>query len=169
MRIAGRKTKCNPKSRARILRALKDGHTCIDAARAGGMSEDTYQNWINKSKIEIALFEDHQDEWEAEHGQKQPDWFAEEVDDAKSYASRSAMNTLKRAAKPHKVLTKTTKTDDEGKTETTEVERWEFDWKADLEWLKAMRNSVWGARAQMDVTTGGQPLKALIQVDIDKV
>jgi hypothetical protein len=151
--MAGRKTKLDNGVTKRITDALRAGNTRRAAALYGGITEQTFLNWLaaGEAARSGAFFE-----------------FFESVTRAEAECEVENVAVLKRAASGWETKTTRTKTKQyleavngpDGRplpgpdgqpltktvteTETVTVQGREFDWRAALEWLKRRKRADWG-------------------------
>jgi hypothetical protein len=144
----GRPSKYTPERVQKICNLLKLGNTRKAAAHGSGITEETFSDWRQKKK-----------------------GFAELIELAEAeFESRNVALIQKAAAERKVEIVKTKTYSVQGKgliTETVTTTKVEFDWAAAAWLLERRRSKDWGKK--LDVTSGEQPIKAIIGVDLDRV
>lgn len=132
-RGAGRPTDFTPKTVEKILTGLRNGLTRRAASAQGGITYKTLNQWLKqKSKV----------------------IFVSQVEEAEDAAEADFTGVLKKAAFGHEVRIEKTKTNEDGTSVTTVETRWEFDWRAGLEWLKRRRREDWSEQITVEDEIG---------------
>lgn len=152
----GRPTKHTPEVTARICQALRTGNTRQCSALYGGITKQTFYEWLNN----IPDFSDAVTRAEAECEAENVAILKKAAVGWDTKTTRTKTKTYQEvvngtdgkplAGKDGQPVTKTIT-----ETETVVTSGHEFDWRAPLEWLKRRRRDDWSERIETTGANGG--------------